>query len=121
MEKVNYVILIFMVVFLLMLQGCKDKYKLLVSSHSNVGELLITVKDKTTQLHEQHVINDDTYNQIRINWVRAQKSYTEASLLLEILLEAELPDTVDMSNYYELITQVSIIVSDIALWLEEDK
>lgn len=116
MKKLNYKILILLVIILLVGQGCKNK---LVTLHNIVGESLIAVKHQSIILHEHNGISDGTYQSIRINWLRAQKSYLEASFLLDKILDSEMPDTVDISNYYELLTQVSIIADDIALWLEE--
>lgn len=98
--------------------GCEGKHKALVSAHKAVGELLVSTKDQAKVLYTQGIINESTYKSIRINWLKAQKSYLEASDILETILDT---NATDVSRYTALITQVSTIVSDIAIWLEEDK
>lgn len=97
--------------------GCQGKNKALVTAHMAVGELLVSTKNQTEILHTQGIIKEQTYQSIRTNWLRAQKSYLEASDLLETILDS---DSADISVYAGLITQVSTILSDIALWQEED-
>lgn len=99
------------------MQGC-NKHKTLVAAHNTVGALLISTVDEAKSLHEQNIINDDTYNQIKTNWLRAQNSYVNASIILEGILDAK---PTDLSEYLSLITQVNTILSDIALWIKEDK
>ncbi len=110
--------LLLIVIFCLAVAGCQDKHKALVTTHKAIGELLISTKAQTTTLHTQKIINDQTYESIRVNWLRAQKAYLEASDILETLIDT---NTADVSAYMSLITQVSTILSDIALWLEENK
>lgn len=98
------------------LTGCEEKRKMLVSAHTAVGELLISTKDQAQALHEQGVINPQTYHNIRINWIRAQTSYIKASDILEAAIDNDLAD---ISAYAELIAQANTILSDIALWLSE--
>ena len=104
--------------FAVNLAGCQEKHKSLVTAHNAVGELLISTKAQTETLRTQGIINDQTYQSIRTNWLRAQKSYLEAS---DILAEIIDNNETDITAYTELITQVSAILSDVAIWLEEDK
>lgn len=115
MKKYSVVILFLIIACL---AGCEEKRKALVTAHTAMGELLISTKDQAKLLHTQKVINDQTYQSIRTNWIRAQASYLKASDILESIIDN---DTADITAYTELITQVSTILSDIALWLEEDK
>ena len=102
----------------LALPGCVDKHKALVSAHTAVGELLVSTQTQAEALHTRGIINDQTYQSIRTNWHRAQKSYLEASDILETIIDT---NDADVSAYTALITQVSTILSDIAVWLEEDE
>lgn len=106
------------VVYLMFLAGCENKHKTLVSAHSAVGELLISTKGQTMTLYEKGIIDELEYHKIRVNWLRAQKAYLEASDMLKTILETK---DADITAYAALITQVSTILSDVALWLEEDK
>ena len=99
------------------MQGC-EKHQTLVAAHNTVGALLISTMDETKLLHDQRIINDETYSQIKTNWLRAQDSYVNASIILEGILEAK---TNNIPEYISLITQVNTILSDIALWIEESK
>lgn len=96
--------------------GCEEKRKALVSAHSAVGELLVSTKDQAKTLYAQKIINDHTYNAVRINWLRAQTSYIRASDILESIIDE---DMADITAYAEMITQVNMILSDIAMWLTE--
>lgn len=118
MKYKNCYIVAALLVITCIFSGCEEKRKALVTAHTAMGELLISTKGQAKTLHQQKVINDETYQSIRINWLRAQKSYLEASDILERILDT---GTQDISAYTELITQVSTILSDIALWLEEEK
>lgn len=115
MKKYSVVILFLIIACL---AGCEEKRKALVTAHTSMGELLVSTKDQAKLLHTQKVINDQTYQSIRTNWIRAQASYITASDMLEHILST---DSQDITAYTELIMQVSTILSDIALWLEEDK
>ncbi|MDN3515347.1 MAG: hypothetical protein NG747_13245 [Candidatus Brocadia sp.] len=103
-------------VFVVSLAGCKEKRKALVSAHTVVGELLVSTKDQARMLRATNVINEKTYNAIRINWLRAQASYIKASDILEAIIDN---DESDIAAYTELLTQVNTILSDIAMWLSE--
>ncbi|GJQ23590.1 hypothetical protein BIY37_04700 [Candidatus Brocadia sapporoensis] len=81
-----------------------------------MGQLLASTKDQAKSLYAQKVINQQTYNSIRINWLRAQSGYIKASDVLEKIIDT---DSADITSYTELITQVSTILSDIGLWLDE--
>lgn len=118
MRYKNYGIVVFFLILACIGSGCEEKRKALVTAHTAMGELLISTKDQAKLLHNQKVINDQTYQSIRTNWIRAQASYLKASDILESIIDN---DTADITAYTELITQVSTILSDIALWLEEDK
>ena len=114
----SIVSLLLIIVFCLAAAGCQDKHKVLVSAHAAVGELLISTKMQVTTLHTQKIIDEQTYESIRVNWLRAQTSYLAASDILDTIIAS---NTADITAYTSLITQVSTILSDIALWLEEDK
>lgn len=101
-----------------MLAGCEEKRKALVSAHTAVGEMLITTRDQAKTLYEHKAINQDVYKSIRTNWLRAQISYVRASDLLEQILSSS---SHDITPYTDLITQVSLILNDITLWIEEGK
>lgn len=102
----------------LTISGCvEEKYKTLVSAHTVVGELLITTKDQAVLLHNQKVIADNTYESIRINWLRAQETYIEASDLLEVVISSEKGD---VSMYLQMLTQTNNILMDITRWLQEE-
>ena len=96
--------------------GCVNKHKALVSAHAAVGELLISTKMQATTLHTQKIIDEQTYESIRVNWLRAQTSYLVASDILNTIIASE---TADITAYMALITQVSTILSDIAIWMED--
>lgn len=97
--------------------GCtEDKYKTLVSAHTTIGELLIATKDQAILLHNQKTISDNTYESIRINWLRAQKTYISASELLDKVISSE---SSDVSNYLEMLSQTNLILMDITRWLSE--
>ena len=101
-----------------MMQGCDNQRKNLVAAHNTVGTLLIATIEEAQSLHDQKVINDATYNQIKTNWIRAQTSFINASILLETLLDKK---SNDISKYIELITQINTILSDITTWIKESK
>lgn len=115
----NYYLALFAALIVVsMLIGCEEKRKALVSAHAAMGELLASTKDRAKLLHTRKMIDDQTYQSIRTNWIRAQTSYLKASDMLEHILST---DAQDITAYTELITQVSTILSDVALWMEEDK
>lgn len=118
MKLKNYIACLTLIIGIMIITGCEEKRKALVSAHTAVGELLLSTKDQANFLHKQKAINDETYKSIRTNWLRAQISYVQASDILERILST---NTQDITPYTELITQVSIILSDITLWMEEDK
>ena len=101
-----------------MMQGCDNQRKNLVAAHNTVGTLLIATIEEAQSLHDQKVISDATYNQIKTNWIRAQTSFINASILLETLLDKK---SNDISKYIELITQINTILSDITTWIKESK
>lgn len=115
MKKYSVVILFLIIACL---AGCEEKRKALVTAHTSMGELLVSTKDQAKLLHTQKIIDDQTYQSIRTNWIRAQASYLTASDMLDHILST---DSQNITQYTELIMQVSTILSDIALWLEEDK
>ena len=102
---------------LLATEGCKKQNKALVSAHNAVGSLLISTQGQVKTLYTEGIINEQTYQKIRVNWLRAQKSYLSASDMLDQILST---NTTDITGYTELITQASNILSDIALWLGEE-
>lgn len=110
------IILLFMSIE--MMQGCENQRKTLVAAHNTVGTLLMATIEEAQTLHNQKVINDATYNQIKTNWIRAQTSFVNASILLETLLDKK---SNDISEYISLITQVNTILSDITTWIKEGK
>lgn len=116
MRYKNYSIVVFFLVLACVFSGCEEKRKALVTAHTATGELLITTKNQAKTLHQQKVIDDKTYHQIRINWLRAQTSYIKASDILETIIDN---DTMDITAYTDLITQINTILSDIAIWLSE--
>lgn len=101
-----------------MMQGCDNQRKNLVAAHNTVGTLLIATIEEAQSLHDQKVISDATYNQIKTNWIRAQTSFINASILLETLLDKK---SNDISKYIELITQINTILSDITTWIKESR
>lgn len=103
-------------VFAAGISGCKEKRKALVSAHAVVGELLASTKDEAKTLYAQKVIDEPTYQAIRINWLRAQTSYITASDILESVIDN---DAADITAYTDILTQVNTILSDIAVWLSE--
>jgi hypothetical protein len=98
--------------------GCKDQNRALVTAHNAVGELLMSTQGQARALYAQGIIDERTYEEIRVNWNRARESYLDASGILDKILST---DTTDISGYAELITQTSNILSDIALWLGGEK
>jgi len=114
----RFIVLCVICVFAASLAGCQEKHKALVTAHTAVGELLISTKSQVVALHTQGIVNDRTYQSIRTNWLRAQQSYLKASDILETIIDS---DNADITAYTELITQVSTIIADIELWLEEDR
>lgn len=101
-----------------MIQGCDNQRKTLVATHNTVGALLMSTIEEAQTLHNQKVINDATYSQIKTNWIRAQTSFVNASILLELLLDKK---SKDISEYISLITQINTILSDITTWIKEGK
>ncbi|GIK15008.1 MAG: hypothetical protein BroJett002_37150 [Candidatus Brocadia sinica] len=118
MRYKSYSVLVFLVIFACIFSGCEEKRKALVTAHTAMGELLVSTKDQAKLLHTQKIIDDQTYQSIRTNWIRAQASYLTASDMLDHILST---DSQNITQYTELIMQVSTILSDIALWLEEDR
>lgn len=118
MKNKTFLSLCVALAFVCLLTGCEEKRKALVSAHTAMGELLLSTKSKAQVLHTRKIISEQTYQSIRTNWLRAQISYLTASDMLERILDT---DSQDITAYTELITQVSTILSDIALWLEEDR
>lgn len=98
--------------------GCEEKRKALVAAHTAMGELLITTKEQAKILRAQRVISPEAYESIRANWLQAQISYVKASDMLEYILSSR---SQDITAYADLITQVSLILNDITLWMEENK
>lgn len=101
-----------------MMQGCENQRKTLVAAHNTVGTLLMATIEEAQTLHDQKVINDATYNQIKTHWIRAQTSFVNASILLEALLDKK---SKDISEYIGLITQINTILSDITTWIKEGR
>src|SRR3990167_5816486 len=109
--KAKTCICLFLLVCLI---GCKEKD--LVMVHNSIGILLIKVQQDTEVAYSRAFINEETYKTVKANWNRAQKSYIEASFLLDKLLANT---SNDFQKYNEVITSISIILTDIAIWLEE--
>jgi len=116
--KAKKFVLVVLFVLVCLTMGCEEKRKALVSAHTAMGELLLSTKNQAKALHQQKVIDDPTYQSIRTNWIRAQTSYLTASDMLEHILSTQ---SQDITAYAELLTQVSTILSDISLWLEENR
>lgn len=120
MKVINYKLHLFVTIILALslLVGCEEKRKALVAAHNSVGELLLSTQQEAKALRDNKVITPETYKLIGTNWVRAQTSYIKASDMLEYILSA---NSYNIDTYLELITQVNLILSDISLWLEEEK
>ena len=103
----------------LVLSGCvKEKHKTLVSAHTSIGELLITTKTQADLLHNQKIISDGRYGEIRVNWLRAQTSFITASDMLNKIIDSK---DEDASMYLSLLTEINTILMDIASWIEEER
>lgn len=114
----RYALILIVLVCLSLMAGCKDQNRALVTAHNAVGELLMSTQGQARALYAQGIIDERTYEEIRVNWNRARESYLDASGILDKILST---DTTDISGYAELITQTSNILSDIALWLGGEK
>ncbi len=114
--RFSFIVVLCLCVFTASFSGCIGKRKALVAAHNSVGELLLSTQKQAKALYAQKAISEATYNDIRINWLRAQAIYLKASDVLEKIIDN---DSGDVSQYTELITQVSVMASDIALWLKE--
>lgn len=109
MKYIGFLIIIF-------IMGCNERDKTLVISHNTIGALLISTKDTANSLHNKGLIKEETYQSIRVNWLKAQKSYIEASVILESMIGG---NSQDLESYLNLITQINTILADIILWMEE--
>lgn len=92
MRYKSYSVLVFLVIFACIFSGCEEKRKALVTAHTAMGELLVSTKDQAKLLHTQKIIDDQTYQSIRMNWIRAQASYLTASDMLDHILSTNAQD-----------------------------
>lgn len=117
MRKTNVLPAILSLCAILALVGCQEKTKdIVLDGYTVLGESLLGAKVSVDESYDNEEISESTYNQIRTNWLRARDIYTETTPLV---IDYAKDEGYNLSDIYEAMTQLRIIIADIEAWINE--
>lgn len=112
--------ILFSLVLVSALSGCKDKEKvdaLIFSTHQTVGTLLEESNTMANSALKAGLIDKATYDQVKVNWLRAKSIYVEAGTIGQKIIQSD--DFADLNLYFSMMTQVQVIGYDIISWVTD--
>lgn len=100
-----------LILCLIGIQACKDET--IVKTHEIVGHGLIEAHKMARKYHDAELISDGKYRQITASLRRASVLYSASCDALKLYINGK------DNDYLEIISQISIISSDVVEWLGE--
>lgn len=98
--------------------SCTESRRSIVyRTYTTTGTLLIVAHDALNSAHDNGLVDDLKYQEIKVNWERARKLYNDLTPLASLLLESE--NDISFSQYLDMVNQITIIATDIMSWINE--
>lgn len=118
-KKFNLILLV-LVLVAASVAGCESQEKKVFQTHQMLGALLISSQRSAENAHKEGIINDETYNNIKVNWLRARDVYVQANVIADQIVKNG-GVKADFEAYFSMANVVRSITSDIISWVGEDR
>lgn len=100
--------------------GCQeDTRNKVFEIHQITGAVLTEAYEAYHDAYKNNLISESTFNQIDVSWKRARDTFLQSSKIAETIIRSN--SEMNISEYYNMMTQVMLISKDIISWVKEDK